>query len=115
METNKIQEAGGYRKRRKYTDGFKRDAVNQVLRTGKTCTQVGKELGINGNLLAKWRKKQVDEMDSVPGCEEQMKPSEMAEMLAEARREIEDLREQRDILKKTLSIFTHPSRRGGRS
>lgn len=115
METNKKQKTSGVKKRRKYTDEFKRDAVNRVIRTGKSCTQVGEELGINGNLLAKWRRNQVGDMDKTSAPEEQLKPSEMAGMLAEARREIEDLREQRDILKKTLSIFAHPSQRGGKS
>ncbi len=63
MDTNTKQQGRAYRKRRRYTDGFKRDAVNRVLRTGKTCSEVGSELGINGNLLAKWRKKQIDDMD----------------------------------------------------
>jgi len=115
MDTNKKHKTNEVRQRRQYTDEFKRDAVNRVLRTGKSCSQVGKELGINGNLLAKWRKTQIDNMDGASSSHEQIKPSEVAGMLAEARREIEDLREQRDILKKTLSIFTHPLQRGGLS
>ena|SRR6056297_1801160 len=100
METKKTHEACGYRKRRKYTDEFKRDAVNRVLRTGEPCTKVGEELGINPSMLARWRRDQIGDMDKASAPEEHMKPSEIAELLAEARREIEDLREQRDILKK---------------
>ena len=115
MNAKKIDKTSGVKKRRKYTDEFKRDAVNRVLRTAKSCTKVGEELGINPNMLARWRREQIGDMDKASAPEEQLKPSEMAEMLAEARREVEDLREQRDILKKTLSIFTHPSQRGGKS
>lgn len=115
MDTEKRHNTNGVKKRRKYTDEFKRDAVNRVMRTAKSCTKVGEELGINPNMLARWRREQIGEMDKVSTPEEQLKPSEMAEMLAGARREIEDLREQRDILKKTLSIFTNPSKRGGMS
>jgi transposase len=72
----------------------------------RVCCRLGEELGINPNMLARWRREQIGEMDKASSPEESLKPSEMAEMLAEARREIEDLREQRDILKKTLSIFS---------
>jgi len=43
-----------------------------------------------------------------------MKPSELAEQLRQARLEAEDLRQQRDILKKALGIFSQPSWNGGR-
>lgn len=102
-------------RRRKYAKSFKDDAVNRVIRTGKSCIEVGRELGINGNLLAKWRKERLESADQSTGVSEALKPSELATKLQAARREIEDLREQRDILKKVLSIFSLPSSNGGRS
>ena len=97
--------------RRKYTAEFKQDAVNRVLRTGKSCSEVAQELGINGAMLARWRRLLLEEGDAQITGDGQLKPSEAAEMLRQARREIEDLREQRDILKKALSIFSSPSKR----
>ena len=99
--------------RRRYTEEFKRDAVNRVMRTGKTCQEVGAELGINGTTVARWRRERILSMDANRGSAEEIKPSETARMLAEARREVEDLREQRDILKKALSIFSHRSNING--
>ena len=97
--------------RRKYTPEFKQDAVNRVLRTGKSCAEVGRELGINPNMLGRWRREALKKKDAQSTKVGELKPSEAAEMLRQARREIEDLREQRDILKKALSIFSHPSKR----
>jgi transposase len=102
-------------RRRKYEKTFKADAVNRVLRTGKTCAEVGRELGIKGNLLAKWRQERLEADGASDGPCEGLKPKELAEELKLARREIEDLREQRDILKKALSIFSLPSSNGGKS
>ena len=108
METksNEIQS------RRKYTDEFKQDAVDRILRTGKSCTEVGRELGVNPNIVSRWRREALRKGDALSGAKGELKPSEAAEMLRQARCEIEDLREQRDILKKALSIFSHRSKRG---
>ena len=97
--------------RRKYTAEFKQDAVNRVLRTGKSCAEVGRELGINPNMLGRWRRETLEKSDALTAEDGELKPSEVAEMLRQARRENEDLREQRDILKKALSIFSHASKR----
>ena len=43
-----------------------------------------------------------------------MKPSELVAALEAARREVDDLREQRDILKKALNIFSQQMPKGGR-
>ena len=100
--------------RRRYEDAFKQDAVNRVIRTKKSCTEVARELGINGNMLARWKKEQLSKADEVVVQSGQMKPSELVSALEAARREVEDLREQRDILKKALHIFSQQSPKGGR-
>ncbi|HMP89673.1 MAG TPA: transposase [Kiritimatiellia bacterium] len=93
--------------RRQFDDAFKRDAVNHVIRTHKSCAEVARELGIRGNLLARWKREQLEEADQVADSGS-MKPSELVAALEAARREAQDLREQRDILKKALNIFSQP-------
>ncbi|MCP5426403.1 MAG: transposase [Gammaproteobacteria bacterium] len=100
--------------RRHYDDEFKKDSVNHVLRTGKSCAEVAAELGINSNLLARWRREQLLSADAKSTGTNDLKPSELAEQLRSARMENEDLREQRDILKKALSIFSQGSRSGAK-
>ena len=102
------------RTRRSYDERFKEDAVNRVLRTGKSCADVARELGIEGKLLARWRQERLQSADDSCGQSVELKPSELAAELRKARIENEDLREQRDILKKALSIFSRQPNNGER-
>lgn len=100
--------------RRQYDAGFKQDAVDRVIRTGKSIAEVASELGIQSSLLARWRREHLIGADKLVENTPAMKPSDLAEELRQARLEVDDLREQRDILKKALSIFSHRLPRGGR-
>ncbi len=83
---------------RKFDETFKREAVQNWLFSGKSADLLAGELGINSNLLYAWRKS--------------FAPATLAEALARIeadQREIRHLREQRDILKKTLGILSEPS------
>ena len=48
-------------KRRKYSVEFKRGAVEQIRRSGVSCAQIARELGIGANLLTRW-KQEADDM-----------------------------------------------------
>jgi transposase len=87
-----------------YTEEFKRDAVRLVETSGKPKTQVARELGISDSALYRWLKEygQVSE----PRANGQSSPS-VKELEAEnkrLRREVEVQRQERDILKKAISI-----------
>ena len=40
---------------KKYTEEFRRDAVRMIETEGLTTAEVGRRLGVNANLLRKWR------------------------------------------------------------
>jgi transposase len=40
-----------------YSDDFRRDAVAMIESEGLTTAEVGRRLGVNANLLRKWRQK----------------------------------------------------------
>ena len=87
-----------------YTEEFKRDAVRLVETSGKPKTQVARELGISDSALYRWLKEygQVSE----PRTNGQDSPG-LKDLEAEnkrLRREVEVLRQERDILKKAISI-----------
>ena len=86
-------------KRRKYDNEFKRDAVAMVIRSGKSATEVGKELGINGNMLARWKQEHLARMDASCGAlpETGMKPSEVEAENRQLRKELAYVMEQREI------------------
>lgn len=43
-------------KRRKFSAEFKRGAVEQASRSGVSCAQVARELGIRDTLLTRWKR-----------------------------------------------------------
>lgn len=100
--------------RRYYDDQFKRDAVQRVFLTGKSCAEVGRELGVKGHMIARWQREQLAAADRNQTSTQGLKPSELAEQLRQSQKEAADLRMQRDILKKALSIFSQLPPEGGK-
>jgi len=101
---------GEGRRRRNYDAGFKREAVQLVTERGVAVSKVAEDLGIHPDMLARWKRESLRGGNgSFPG-KGHLKPEE--EELRRLQRENADLREERDILKKALGIF---SRQGKRS
>jgi transposase len=95
-------------KRRTYTKEFKVEAVRMVERTGRTQQEVADELGVPPSNIHRWRKKYGNGgPDAFPGRGRLMPKDEQ---IRELRRENEILRQERDILKKAVTIFSQPSR-----
>jgi transposase-like protein len=94
----------GKRKMRNYDKEFKLNAVNLYLQSGRSYQQIGDELGVPAATLVGWvlaHKKEGE--DAFPG-KGNLKPID-AEM-AQLRKDLAIAREERDILKKALGIFS---------
>lgn len=93
--------------RRKYDREFKVEAVRLVTEGGRRVTEVAKDLGIHENQLYHWRQKYLDDtIHAFPG-KGHLKPAE--EEMRCLKKELIDVKEERDILKKALAIFSkHP-------
>jgi len=91
--------------RRRYDREFKRQAVEHWLASGRTAVQVGRELGLNADRLYVWRDKLVSK---TPSADTHRSREVLEAELAQLRRDNESLRQQRDILKKTLGILSEP-------
>jgi transposase len=88
----------------RYAEEFKRDAVRLVEMSGKPKTQIARELGISDSALYRWLKKYGQTAE--PSANGQGGPH-LKDLEAEnkrLRREVEVLRQERDILKKAISI-----------
>ena len=97
--------------RRKFDATFKREAVQNWHTSGKSAEVIAQELGINANRLYAW-KKGFAPADAGGRAAAGAKPGSLADLqgqLDAAWREVRHLREQRDILKKTLGILSEPS------
>ncbi len=85
--------------RRKYTEDFKRDAVALVTEQGYKVSEAARSLGINDNLLRRWRQEFEDEASGV------LLSTDEREELKRLRKEVRMLRMEKDILKKASAYF----------
>src|SRR3954467_2151713 len=88
--------------RKRFNKNFKQEAVDYWRQSGKPGSEVAAELGIRANNLYNWAKQSEEAMPRSSA------PADVAAELAALRRENEQLRQQRDILKKTLGILSEP-------
>ena len=92
------------RRRRRYTKEFKMEAVKLVKERDGRVTEVANNLGIHPVMLHRWIKEYSDDPEfAFPGLGKLKEPDEE---LRQLRKEVKDLREERDILKNALSIFS---------
>ena len=92
------------KKRRSYTAEFKLEAVGLVQEEGLSVAQAARDLGISEKLLGRWKRElEQDPQQAFPG-KGRLRPGD--EELAKLRREVQVLRQERDILKKAVSIFS---------
>ncbi len=93
------------RKRARYTKELKLEAVRLLEQGEKTGAQLALELGVARNQLYKWqeqlRAKGETNAFRGPGAKTLCERSEIERL----KREVEELREERDILKKAATFF----------
>jgi len=91
---------------RTYPEEFKLEALELLRTSGKSGAQIERELGITDGLLLKWRERyQIKKQDG----EARLEPSDLEAAQAEARRlrrKLAIAEQERDILKKAVSIFS---------
>jgi transposase len=91
-----------------YTREFKVEAVRLVKSSGKPMSQIARDLGISDSALYQWCKHLADQGEQAfPGSGHQT-PQE--EEIRRLKRELEITRQERDILKKVVGIYSRESR-----
>lgn len=89
------------RGRKKYSNEYKIDAVKLLMSSGKTVREISDDLGIHENILFRWKKEYQNLKNPFPG---NGNPTEKE--MFELKKENAILREEREILKKALAIFS---------
>ena len=84
---------------KQYPKEFKEEAVSLVREQGYSVSEAAKSLGIATNMLYKWKEKIESELDGKVLAED-----ERAE-LKRLRKEVKDLRMEKEILKKASAFF----------
>ena len=89
------------RSRRKYTQEFREDVLNMLKTGDKNVATLSRELGIAEQVIYRWNKKyNLDENKEIEKVTDQEKE------LRTLRAKLADVTEERDILKKAVSIFS---------
>jgi transposase len=92
------------RKKRKFSKEFKLEAVRLSNQDDKSLTEVSQELGVSQANLSRWREEfSNDSENSFPGKGRQ-KPVDAE--LRRLRKENADLKQEKEILKKAIAIFS---------
>ena len=95
------------RKRRKFSEQFKADAVDLVLKSGKAVAAVANDLDLTESTLGEWVKKAQGQSAS-KNSSGPLQLSERAE-LEKLRDDVKTLRMERDFLKKAAAFFAKES------
>jgi len=94
-------------KRRSYTDEFKREAVGLWESSDKSAAEVEAELGLSAGRLSKWKARMKRDGKRAFVGHGGRTPEQ--ERIRQLERELAVTREERDILKKAVAIFSEPS------
>jgi len=92
-------------KRRKYSSEFKRGAIEQACQPDVSCVQVARELGINANLLSRWKREAKVEGRHAFGGSGKPRDEEVAAL----KRELARIRKERDFLREAATFFARES------
>lgn len=92
-------------KRRKYSEEFKREAVELTRQPGASVSQVARDIGVGANLLFRWRRKLEAEDKAFPGSG----VARDQELLA-LKRELAKVKRGRDFLRDAAAYFASESK-----
>lgn len=90
-------------KRKTFSKEFKLEAVRLLETSGKPAADIARELGVQRNQLYKWQEQlRAKGDDAFPGKGYR---TEKDDEIARLKRELERVKEERDILKKAAQYF----------
>lgn len=109
MDTKKIEYTKGpeeavTQQRKKYSKAFKLETLELARTSDKSDSQLERELGLGKGCLYNWRKQLERDGDQAFPGKGHLKADD--EYIRKLERELEIVRQERDILKKALAIFT---------
>lgn len=93
-------------KRRKFTEEFKREAVRLLDEPGVTCAQIARDLGINANMLSRWRRELTGDGSRAFRGHGQSRDED----LTAVRRELARVKKERDFLREAAVFFAKASK-----
>jgi len=93
-----------------YDKDFKINAVNLYKSSGRSLKRIAEELGLSTSTLSNWVQEYKKEEGQSFSGKRDVKSSEAE--IRDLRRELLHVRQERDILKKAVAIFSEPRGKG---
>jgi transposase len=91
--------------KQEYTTEFRERAIKMVISSDKSTAQIAKDLGLKGSTLYSWMNKaKSDNVEDIGKNNEQL-----FDELKRLKKELAEVKEQRDILKKATAYFAKES------
>jgi transposase len=87
---------------KKYTDEFKRDVLAMVAEGTRSVAQLERDLDITAGLVYKWQQRYRVNGETLQLSEDRTEQAELRRL----RRELEIVKQERDILKKAIQVFS---------
>jgi transposase len=92
-------------KRRKFSEEFKREALELVRQPGVTVSQVARDIGIGAGLLGRWRRELENDKAKAFSGSGVPRDQEMAAL----KRELARVKKERDFLRDAAAFFARES------
>ena len=92
-------------RRKQYSVEFKKEAARLMIIDGLSAVEVSEKLGVNTNVLYRWKKGHLEELESMPKPSGSASPKEMAQEIEQLRKQLRKSERINEILKKTVSYF----------
>ena len=87
-----------------YTKEFKLEALRQLKLSDRSTTEVARDLGIRRNMLYRWQE-QLSEQGEEAFQGSGRKPTNRSDELTRLKKELIEVKMERDILKKAAAYF----------
>ena len=95
---------------RKYTEELKLEALELLKSSGKSAVQIERELGVTPGLVVKWRDRYQVISKEINQVHLEASDFEAAKReIKRLQRRLAEVEEEREILKKTINIFSRKS------
>ena len=91
------------KKRKRYSREFKLEAVRLITDKGYSIAEASRNLGVEYSVLRRWKKELADDPQNAFPGKGQLKAADQE--LRALQRELQRVKEERDILKKALAYF----------
>jgi transposase len=89
-----------------YPESYKRDVLEMLGKGDRSAAQLERDLGLSEGIVLKWKKRYSVQGNQLAPSEERAQAGEMQRL----KRELEIVKQERDILKKALQVFSREER-----